>query len=100
MAGSNTSTETPNDPANLPAGTEVNPSGAVQQVVPDVDLSHPAVDDNPRARTSVTQNAIDFNDPTISGADAVVQNLNAQGVPTKGAEEAAEDAKKTAKKPR
>ncbi|MBN6819526.1 hypothetical protein JRF84_07975 [Methylobacterium organophilum] len=92
--------EQPKDPANLPAATEVSTSGAVQQVVPDVDLSHPAVDDNPRARTSVVQNAIDFNDPTISGADAVVNNLNAQGVPTKGGEEAAADVKAPAKRSR
>ncbi len=71
--------EQPKDPANLPAATEVNTSGAVQQVVPDVDLSHPAVDDNPRARTSVDQNRIDFNDPTLSGAEAVEANLKAQG---------------------
>jgi hypothetical protein len=97
MAANDTKTQQPEDPANLPAATEVSTSGAPVQIVPDVDLSHPAVDDNPRARTSVVQNAIDFNDPTISGADAVVNNLNAQGVPTKSAEEVAADTKKEKK---
>lgn len=61
--------------ANIPAATSVYTSGAPQQVVPDVDMSHPAVDDNPRANTTVDQNRIDFNDPTLSGAEAVEQNL-------------------------
>lgn len=62
-------------PANIPAATRIDTSGAPQQIVPDVDLSHPAVDDNPRAHTSVDQNRIDFNDPTISGSEAVKRNL-------------------------
>jgi hypothetical protein len=61
--------------ANIPAATSVDTSGAPQQVVPDVDMSHPAVDDNPRANTTVDQNRIDFNDPTLTGAEAVEQNL-------------------------
>ncbi len=92
--------EQPKDPANIPAATEVNTSGAVQQIVPDVDLSHPAVDDNPRARTSVDQNRIDFNDPTVPGHQAVAEALTEQGVPTKDVEEAAADEKKAAKKGR
>lgn len=83
----------PKDPANIPAATEVSTSGAPQQVVPDVDMSHPAVDNNPRANTTVDQNRIDFNDPTIPGHDAVANALNEQGVPTKGRQEAAESAK-------
>lgn len=66
------------DPANLPAASEFSPSGAPVQTVPDVDPNHPAVDANPRANTSVVQNQIDFNDPTISGAEAVKRNLEAQ----------------------
>lgn len=66
--------------ANIPAATSVDTSGAPQQVVPDVDMSHPAVDDNPRAGTTVDQNRIDFNDPTISGAEAVARNLREQGL--------------------
>ncbi|WP_264045548.1 hypothetical protein [Methylobacterium flocculans] len=66
--------------ANIPAATSVDTSGAPQQVVPDVDMSHPAVDDNPRANTTVDQNRIDFNDPTLSGAEAVAQNLREQGI--------------------
>ena len=65
-------------PANIPAATEFEASGAPQQVVPDVDPKHPAVDDNPRAGTTVDQNRIDFNDPGLSSAEAVQRNLEAQ----------------------
>jgi hypothetical protein len=83
--------------ANIPAATEFSTSGAPVQVVPDVDADHPAVDNNPRASTTVLQNKIDFNDPTKPGYDAVTDNLNAQGVPTKGPDEAAADAKKASR---
>ncbi|MES2135690.1 MAG: hypothetical protein V4502_01345 [Pseudomonadota bacterium] len=36
---------------------------------------HPAVDRNPRAGTSVDQNRVDFNDPTKTDEEAVVNNL-------------------------
>lgn len=62
-------------PANIPAATEFNPSGAPNQVVPDVDASHPAVDSNPRAGTSVEQNQIDFNDPIKPGHEVVAEQL-------------------------
>lgn len=62
----------------IPAATEINPSGAPQQIVPDVDLSHPAVDADPRKNTTADQNRIDFNDPTISGSEAVERNLAEQ----------------------
>lgn len=65
-------------PANVTAATGFDPSGAPQQVVSDVDPAHPAVDDDPRAGTSVEQNKIDFNDPTISGSEAVKRNLDAK----------------------
>ncbi|MCJ2132457.1 hypothetical protein [Methylobacterium sp. E-045] len=68
-------------PANIKPATEVEASGAPDQVVPDVDMSHPAVDDNPRANTSLAQNRIDFNDPTLSGAEQTAANLRKQGVP-------------------
>lgn len=64
--------------ANLPAATEFDTAGAPIQIVPDVDASHPAVDNDPRANTTVNQNKIDFNDPTISGAEATERNLQAQ----------------------
>ncbi|KQS83488.1 hypothetical protein ASG58_22085 [Rhizobium sp. Leaf383] len=70
-------------PADVAPATTVDPSGAPVQIVGDVDLSHPAVDDNPRAGTTVGQNKIDFNDPTLRGADAVAKMLNAQGIETK-----------------
>jgi len=59
----------------VPPATEVDTSGAPQQIVPDVDMAHPAVDNDPRAGTTADQNRIDFNDPTISGQEAVERNL-------------------------
>ncbi len=53
-------------------------AGAPQQIVPDVDMSHPAVDADPRAHTSAAQNRIDFNDPSLDGPDAVEKNLQDQ----------------------
>jgi hypothetical protein len=61
--------------ANIPAATDFSPSRAPIQTVPDVDPSHVAVDADPRKGTSETQNRIDFNDPTISGQEAVANNL-------------------------
>ena len=69
--------------SNIAPATEIDPSGAPVQIVPDVDMSHPAVDADPRKGTTVAQNRIDFNDPNKSGAEAVADMLNAQGVPTK-----------------
>lgn len=65
--------------AKIKPATEFDPAGAPVQVVPDVDVDHPAVDNDPRANTSVEQNGIDFNDPTLSGAEAVAKNLEANG---------------------
>jgi hypothetical protein len=70
--------DTGSAPANIAGATEFDPSGAPDQIVGDVDPSHPAVDDNPRANTTVDQNRIDFNDPTLTGAEAVEKNLAAQ----------------------
>lgn len=61
--------------ANIAAASEFSPSGAPIQSVPDVVPSHVAVDADPRKGTSETQNRIDFNDPTLSGREAVEQNL-------------------------
>lgn len=65
------------DPA--PA-TTFEASGAVIEpaIVDGVDLTHPAVDANPRANTTAEQNRIDFNDPTKDGAEAVAEQLAAQ----------------------
>lgn len=62
-------------PADIAAATTIDPSGAPVQIVPDVDMEHPAVDANPRSNTTQNQNRIDFNDPTISGQEAVEKNL-------------------------
>lgn len=79
-APANTATATAaSKPANIAPATEFSTSGAPVQVVSDVDPTHPAVDDNPRANTTVDQNRIDFNDPTISGAEAVEANLKNEG---------------------
>jgi hypothetical protein len=66
-------------PANgVAPATEIDPSGAPHQIVPDVDLDHPAVDADPRANTTADQNRIDFNDPGLEGHEAVERNLKAQ----------------------
>ena len=65
-------------PADVGAASEFSPSGAPRQVT-DIDVDHPAVDNNPRAGTTANQNRIDFNDPTISGQEAVERALQAQG---------------------
>jgi hypothetical protein len=63
-------------PANIAAATEFSPSGAPRQVT-DIDVSHPAVDNDPRAGTTADQNRIDFNDPTLEGHEAAENNLQA-----------------------
>lgn len=76
MTVKKTGAEKPADaPAQIAPATDVDTAGAPQQIVPDVDLSHPAVDNDPRAGTTVEQNKIDFNDPTLSGQEAVEKNL-------------------------
>lgn len=50
-------------------------SGALDEI----DVKHPAVDNNPRAGTTVRQNQIDFNDPTLTDRQAVAQRLEEQG---------------------
>ncbi|MBM3926959.1 MAG: hypothetical protein FJ335_00645 [Sphingomonadales bacterium] len=62
-------------PANIAPADTIDTSGAAQQIVPDVDMSHPAVDADPRAGTTETQNRIDFNDPRKSGAEVVEEAL-------------------------
>ena len=62
-------------PAAIPAAETIDTSGAPQQIVPDVDLNHPAVDNDPRANTNEKQNRIDFNDPTAEGVDVVSEEL-------------------------
>ncbi|MCP1200060.1 hypothetical protein [Notoacmeibacter sp. MSK16QG-6] len=70
-----TTKKTTTTPASPKPATEFTPAGAPVQTVTDVDASHPAVDNDPRADTSAEQNAIDFNDPNKSGEDAVAENL-------------------------
>ena len=66
------------DSSGVAPATSFSPSGAANQVVPDVDPSHPAVDNDPRANTSALDNKIVFNDPNKSGADAVADLLKGQ----------------------
>jgi hypothetical protein len=67
-------------PAGVPpAGSDAisGSGGIVEPVVTDaIDVSHPAVDNNPRADTTVNQNKIDFNDPTASQTEAVETNMS------------------------
>ena len=63
--------------STISTATDFSPSGAPRQVT-DIDVDHPAVDNDPRAGTTVDQNRIDFNDPTIESHEAVERNLKAQ----------------------
>ncbi|MES3100080.1 hypothetical protein [Sphingomonas faeni] len=63
--------------ADLAAASEFSPSGAPRQTT-DIDLDHPAVDNNPRSGTTDDQNRIDFNDPSLDGREAVEKALKAQ----------------------
>lgn len=65
-------------PADIAPATTIDPSGAPVQIVPDVDMEHPAVDANPRSNTTGNQNRIDFNDPSLDGREAVEKNLAGQ----------------------
>lgn len=65
-------------PTNIPAATAFSTSGAPVQVT-EFDPSHPAVDDNPRKDTTLAQNKIDFNDPTLSESEAVAKSMADQG---------------------
>ncbi|WP_174286640.1 hypothetical protein [Sphingomonas bacterium] len=61
--------------AKIAPATTFSTSGAPVQIVPDVDPDHPAVDNDPRKNTTVQQNRIDFNDPTLTGRDAAAKML-------------------------
>ncbi len=70
------------DKTDAKSGDEMKPAKTVEAsgalIEPDVtkvDPSHPAVDANPRAGTPAESNLIDFNDPTLSQEDAVLQKL-------------------------
>lgn len=60
--------------ADVKPATAFEQSGAPIQSA-DIDTQHPAVDADLRAGTTVDQNRIDFNDPTLDGPDAVAQAL-------------------------
>jgi hypothetical protein len=82
-------TEKTAEAANIAPATGFGPSGAPQQDSGNIDPGHIAVDNDPRAGTSKTQNQIDFNDPRPDkGPEAVAQALNVQGLPTKTASDA------------
>lgn len=67
--------DTENSKSPPPAET-IDTSGAPQQIVGDVDMSNAAVDADPRKGTTEDMNRIDFNDPYLSGPDAVAKMLN------------------------
>ena len=56
------------------ATTKFAPSGAPEQTVT-VPADHPAVDTTPREGTTAEMNRIDFNDPPLSGQEAVERAL-------------------------
>lgn len=55
--------------------TETKGKKTETKIALEVDPNDPAVDADPRAGTTEDQNRIDFNDPTLSGAEAVAKNL-------------------------
>ena len=61
----------PADAADIRGSGAIVEPGAMKAV----DVDHPAVDNNPRAGTTVKQNQIDFNDPTLLDHEAVEENL-------------------------
>jgi len=63
----------------LSPATDVAASGAMIEptIVERIDTSHPAVDNAPRKGQPVSANQIDFNDPALSSAEAVAENLKA-----------------------
>lgn len=63
----------------LSPATEMAASGAFiePEIVAGVDTDHPAVDNAPRKDQPAISNRIDFNDPTVSEAEAVERNLAA-----------------------
>lgn len=65
----------PSEPAGIAPAKTIDTSGAPQQIVPGVDMAHPAVDADPRANTTELQNRIDFNDPARNGREVVEEAL-------------------------
>ncbi|QUT04835.1 hypothetical protein KFK14_17635 [Sphingobium phenoxybenzoativorans] len=66
--------------ADVAPAEDFEASGAPHQIVPDIDLSHPAVDNDPRETATAEAVRIDFNDPTTSDESAVAQNLKNQRI--------------------
>jgi hypothetical protein len=64
--------------AEIAPAEAIDTAGAPQQIVPDVDMQHPAVDNDPRANTTEDMNRIDFNDPVRSGREVVEDALRIQ----------------------
>lgn len=61
----------------LAPATDVAASGALIEptIVERIDTNHPAVDNEPRKGAPKVSNMIDFNDPTLTQAEAVEENL-------------------------
>ncbi len=61
-------------PANIAPVSAFSTSGAPAQTV-GIEPEHPAVDNNPRANSTIDMNRIDFNDPVREGSEIVAENL-------------------------
>ena len=70
--GATTADRDTSGPANVAPATEFSPSGAPRQVT-EIDVDHPAVDNDPRAHTTILMNRLDFNAPGKTGADLHAQ---------------------------
>lgn len=68
-------------PANLKPATDFEASGGViEDGAKNIDMSHPAVDSNPRENSTADMNRIDFNKPSglTPPEEAVEENLKSQ----------------------
>ena len=66
-------------PDNLKPATDMAASGAFIEptIVDRIDTAHPAVDNEPRKGVAKVATLIEFNDPHLSGQEAVEANLKA-----------------------
>lgn len=96
VTGATTAALDTSGPADVAAATAFTPAGAPDQVT-DFDLSHPAVDNDPRAGTTADQNRIDFNNPADAGVDVVSAALGMKTSDEAEKEAAAERAKQAKK---
>lgn len=65
----------------LTPATKIDASGAFiePEIAEQINVEHPAVDNNPRKGQPKLANQIDFNDPHLTSEEAVAKNLGKPG---------------------